>query len=126
MRGNETSNQSHKRGATMKKLVIEGIVLMLVTCGGAAMSVGEQISAPRVELRIVDMHPANWASVTLHVFEHLIELDKDGKLVPRLATSWQWRDDRTLDVTCARASHSITARSSMPRSSSSIGSRIPA
>jgi ABC-type transport system substrate-binding protein len=33
------------------------------------------------------------------VFEHLIEPDKDGKLGPRLATSWQWRDDRTLDVT---------------------------
>ena len=31
--------------------------------------------------------------------EHLITLDKDGKLVPRLATSWQWLDDRTLEVT---------------------------
>jgi peptide/nickel transport system substrate-binding protein len=37
--------------------------------------------------------------MTLHVFEHLMELDKDGKLVPRLAASWQWRNDRTLDVT---------------------------
>jgi ABC-type transport system substrate-binding protein len=37
--------------------------------------------------------------VTLHVFEHLIEPDKNGKLVPRLATKWQWVDDRTLDVT---------------------------
>ena len=110
----------------MQNLVVGGLVLMLVTLGWGNQSLGEQAPAPRGELRIVDMHPANWASVTLHVFEHLIELDKDGKLVPRLATSWQWRDDRTLDVTCARASHSITARSSMPRSSSSIGSRIPA
>ena len=83
----------------MKKFVVGGIVLALVTRGWAAMSVGEQISAPRGELRIVDMHPANWASVTLHVFEHLIELDKNGKQVPRLATSWQWRNDRTLEVT---------------------------
>ena len=73
----------------MKKFVIGGIVLVLITVGWSTMSVGEQRPAPRGELRIVDMHPANWASVTLHVFEHLIELDKDGKLVPRLATSSQ-------------------------------------
>jgi peptide/nickel transport system substrate-binding protein len=33
-----------------------------------------------------------------NIFEHLIEADKDGKLVPGLAVSWQWRDDRTLEV----------------------------
>jgi peptide/nickel transport system substrate-binding protein len=83
----------------MKNLVVGSIVLMLVTFGWGNRSLGEQVAAPRGELRIVDKHPANWASVTLHVFEHLIELDKDGKLVPRLATGWQWRDDHTLDVT---------------------------
>jgi peptide/nickel transport system substrate-binding protein len=31
--------------------------------------------------------------------EHLMEIDKDGALVPRLAASWQWLDDRTLEVT---------------------------
>jgi len=31
-------------------------------------------------------------------FEHLIELDKDGNLVPRLATGWRWLDDRTLEA----------------------------
>jgi len=83
----------------MRRLVITGIILMLVSLGGNSGSFGEQRSAPRGELHIVDMHPGNWASVTLHVFEHLIELDKNGKLVPRLATGWQWRDDHTLDVT---------------------------
>jgi peptide/nickel transport system substrate-binding protein len=83
----------------MKNLVVGSFVLMLVTLGWGNWSLGEQAPTPRGELRIVDTHPANWASVTLHVFEHLMELDKDGKLVPRLATSWQWRDDRTLDVT---------------------------
>ena len=37
--------------------------------------------------------------MTLNVFEHLIDLDKDGTLVPRLATGWRWLDDRTLEVT---------------------------
>lgn len=83
----------------MKNLVVGSLVLMLVAFGWSTRSLGEQVPAPRGELRIVDMHPGNWASVTLHVFEHLIELDKEGKLVPRLATSWQWRNDRTLDVT---------------------------
>ena len=31
--------------------------------------------------------------------EHLVELDKDGTLVPRLATGWRWLDDRTLEMT---------------------------
>ena len=83
----------------MQKLIVSSMIGMLVIFGRGTMSIGEQAPAPRGELRIVDTHPANWASVTLHVFEHLIELDKDGKLVPRLATSWQWRNDRTLDVT---------------------------
>jgi ABC-type transport system substrate-binding protein len=83
----------------MQRLIVSSIMCTLVIFGWGTMSSGAQAPTPRGELRIVDKHPGNWASVTLHVFEHLIELDKDGKLVPRLATSWQWRDDRTLDVT---------------------------
>jgi len=83
----------------MHKCVIGGIVLVLITCGWGGMSAGEPPRAPQGELRIVDKHPLNWISVTMNVFEHLMELDKDGTLVPRLATSWQWRDDQTLDVT---------------------------
>jgi peptide/nickel transport system substrate-binding protein len=83
----------------MKKLVVGGLVLLFVSLAWGKQSFGEQVPALRGELRIVDTHPANWASITVHVFEHLMELDKDGQLVPRLATSWQWRNDRTLDVT---------------------------
>ena len=83
----------------MQKLIVSSMMCLYVTLGWGTMSSGEQVPAPRGELRIVDTHPGNWASVTLHVFEHLLELDKDGKLVPRLATRWQWVDDRTLDVT---------------------------
>jgi ABC-type transport system substrate-binding protein len=83
----------------MQRLIVSSIMCTLVIFGWGTMSSGAQAPTPRGELRIVDKHPGNWASVTLHVFEHLIELDKDGKLVPRLATSWQWRNDRTLDVT---------------------------
>ena len=83
----------------MQKLIVGSMTCMLIIFGWSTRSIGEQAPAPRGELHIVDKHPGNWASVTLHVFEHLIELDKDGKLVPRLATSWQWRNDRTLDVT---------------------------
>jgi ABC-type transport system substrate-binding protein len=83
----------------MKKCVIGGIVLVLVTCGWGTMSVGEQTPAPRGELRIVDTDPLNWAWIAWNVFEHLVEIDKDGKLVPRLATAWQWLDDRTLEMT---------------------------
>ena len=83
----------------MHKLIVSSLALVLVTLGWGTQSLGDQVPAPQGELRIVDKHVLNWAYITFNVFEHLIEVDKDGALVPRLATSWQWRNDRTLEVT---------------------------
>src|SRR5262245_51898164 len=83
----------------MKQLIVGSIALMLITLGWGAYALGEQIPIPRGELHIVDKNPANWAWITYNVFEHLIEIDKDGNLVPGLATSWQWLDDHSLEVT---------------------------
>jgi ABC-type transport system substrate-binding protein len=68
------------------------------TLGWDPAAVGQKAPAPSGELRVVDKSPLNWVWITLSVFEHLMELDRDGKLVPRLATSWRWLDDRTLEV----------------------------
>jgi ABC-type transport system substrate-binding protein len=83
----------------MKTLGVSGIILLVLTLGWSGDSFGEPIPAPRGELRIVDKDPRNWVSMVYNVFEHLIELDKDGNVVPRLATSWRWLNDRTLEVT---------------------------
>ena len=83
----------------MKKRVVGGIVLVLVTCGWGTRSVGEQRPAPQGELHVVDTFSFNWQSIVLNIFEHLVETSKDGTLVPGLATGWQWLDDRTLEVT---------------------------
>jgi ABC-type transport system substrate-binding protein len=83
----------------MHKPRVCSLAFVLITLGWGHQSLGDQVSAPQGELRIVDKHSMNWISITLNVFEHLMELNKDGTLVPRLATSWQWRNDRTLDVT---------------------------
>lgn len=82
----------------MIKFVVGGLVLVCVTCGWGTMSVGQQRPAPQGELRIVDKSPANWQYITLNTFEHLVEFQKDGTLVPRLATGWRWLDDRTLEM----------------------------
>jgi peptide/nickel transport system substrate-binding protein len=93
-----------KGGSTMKKLLMSIMALMLVTFGWnlraglkPTPTFGQEVPAPRGELRVVNRNINNWASITFNVFEHLIEVDKDGKLVPCLATSWQWLDDRTLE-----------------------------
>jgi len=41
----------------------------------------------------------NWAYIVVNVFEHLVEISKEGTLVPSLATRWRWLDDRTLEMT---------------------------
>ena len=83
----------------MKKLSIISILFTLIIFGWGAYSLGQEPPAPRGELRIVDKNPLNWIFITFNVMEHLMELDKDGKLVPRLATGWRWLDDRTLEFT---------------------------
>lgn len=83
----------------MQKLVVGSIVLMLVTLGWGDRGVGEQVPAPRGELRIVDKNPENYLSITMNVFESLVEVDHQGRLVPRLATRWRWLNDRILEMT---------------------------
>jgi ABC-type transport system substrate-binding protein len=83
----------------MHKLFVGSIMLVLCILGWGISGLGQEVSTPRGELRIVDKNPANWASVVFNVFDHLIELNTDGTLVPRLATGWQWHDDHTLEVT---------------------------
>lgn len=70
----------------MRKLIVSNIVLVLVILGWGHTSWGEQAPAPRGELRIVDTDPMNFSWIAWHVFDHLVEIDKDAKLVPRLAT----------------------------------------
>jgi ABC-type transport system substrate-binding protein len=82
----------------MQKLFVGSFILVLCSLGWGTSGVGQEVPAPRGELRVVDKHPLNWVSITYNVFEHLMELDKDGTLAPRLATGWQWLNDRTLEV----------------------------
>ena len=70
----------------MKNLVVGSIVLMLVTLGWSNPSRGEQAPAPQGELRIVDKSPLNFVAMVYNVFEHFMDLDRDGTLAPRLAT----------------------------------------
>jgi ABC-type transport system substrate-binding protein len=83
----------------MRKLAFGSIVLVLVTCGWGSGGFGQQVPAPRGQLRIVDSSSFNFITVVFNVFEHLLELEEGGKLVPRLATGWHWLDDRTLEMT---------------------------
>jgi ABC-type transport system substrate-binding protein len=83
----------------MQKFVVGCVICFLVTFGWSDHSLGEQAPVPRGELRVVDKSPLNFIWVALNIFEHLVEFDKDGVLVPRLATGWRWLDDRTLEVT---------------------------
>jgi hypothetical protein len=83
----------------MQKLVVGGFMLVLVTLGWGDRGLTEQAPTPRGELRIVDSGSVNFITVVMNVFEHLLDIEEGGTLVPRLATGWRWLDDRTLDMT---------------------------
>jgi len=82
----------------MQKLGVGSLVFMLCGLGWTDESFGQQTPIPQGEIHIVDKNHRNWVWITLNVMEHLVELDTDGTLVPRLATSWCWLDDRTLEM----------------------------
>ena len=82
----------------MRKLVIGSIVLVLCTLGWGSRGFGQAVPGPRGELRIVDKNRYNFITLVFNIFEHLIDLDQDGKPVPSLATNWRWLDDRTIEV----------------------------
>ena len=79
-----------------------GALILLVGLAWSHPSIAQKPPAPRGELRIVDKSAGNWTYVTFNVMDHLVELDKDGKLVPRLATSWRWLDENTLEMKLRR------------------------
>src|SRR5437016_4618207 len=81
----------------MRRLIAGGLIVLVASLGPGVTSSAQTASEPRGEIRVVDKSPNNWIYLTWHVFEHLLELDKNGVLVPRLATSWKWVDDRTLE-----------------------------
>jgi peptide/nickel transport system substrate-binding protein len=82
----------------MQKLVIGIILFLLCTLKLGDRGFGEQGRAPQGELRIVDTREVFGFSVAQNVVEHLVEIDTEGTLVPRLATGWRWLDDRTLEM----------------------------
>src|SRR5262245_46940133 len=123
--GSASIGDQTKGGSTMKALAAGSIILILITCGWRERSFGQESSPPQGEFRIVDKDPNNWAWMTWNVFEHLVEVDKTGGLVPGLATGWRWLDGRPWKSHSAKGCDFITARSSMRPSSSSTGKRIP-
>jgi len=83
----------------MKTIFVAGLMLVLSAFGWSTGGVGEEVPRPRGELRVVDRNTAAWGHLDWNIFDHPLEVDKDGRLVPGLATSWRWLDDRTLELT---------------------------
>ena len=85
----------------MRTLAVGSVVILFSVLGGGSGS-AQQAPVPSGELRVVDKNPSNWVWITLNVMDHLTETDKDGRVVPRLATAWRWLDERTIEVKLRR------------------------
>jgi peptide/nickel transport system substrate-binding protein len=93
----------------MKRIYLLGVVLLSAACGTAAAPAstpaaagpsGKLVIAQTVDVQSMDPYFVNQVageSVMKMIFDHLIERDFDGKLVPGLAESWKVVDDKTLE-----------------------------
>ena len=54
---------------------------------------------PTGTLHVVDPSPLNWLFVTWNTMEEPIRVDEDGRIAFALATSVDWVDDTTLELT---------------------------
>jgi len=63
----------------MHQLLVGSVVLMLCTLGWGTSGVGQEVPAPRGELRIVDSSSFNFVTVVYNVFEHLLDLEEGGE-----------------------------------------------
>lgn len=62
----------------MPQRMVGSMIIVLITLAWSPWDRGESPPTPRGELRVVDNNPANWISLTLNVFEHLMEPDPEG------------------------------------------------
>ena len=86
----------------MRRPLLVAVGIVASVWATAASARAEPAAAPRGEVRIVDRGTLTWAFMTYNVFEHLIRIDRDGQLVPELATSWRWLDETTLEAKLRR------------------------
>lgn len=89
-------NRRSVHGAT----VLAGLTLAML--GGCAPKEKAAETASANTITVVDLSPLNWLSITWNTMEELVRVDKDGRTVPNLAESWNWLDDRTLEVKLRR------------------------
>jgi ABC-type transport system substrate-binding protein len=76
------------------------VAWLLLCCLSLALPnllLAQEGRGPRGTLKVVDFWNST-RSVTVNFAEGLVDLDKDGNIVPGLATEWRWVDDRTLEL----------------------------
>ncbi len=81
----------------MRKIVMALLAAMIVV--GPGLPIRLALAAEKDSIVIVDPSPLNWLAITWNTMEELVRVDKEGRLVPGLATSWKWFDDKTLEFT---------------------------
>lgn len=74
---------------------VVGTLLALAVACSATPAQAEW--GPSNTVTVVDTSPVNWLSVTWNTMEELVRVDHKGNLVPGLAESWTWIDDKTVE-----------------------------
>ena len=90
-----TRNQKTVGGLpTLRSSFSAAIFAAALACSASPLFAGWDASNT---VTVVDTSPVNWLSVTWNTMEELVRVDNKGNLVPGLAESWKWVDDKTLE-----------------------------
>ena len=57
------------------------------------------VGGPVGTIHVVDPSPLNWLYITYNTVEELVRVNTDGAIEPAAMKTYEWADDRTLEVT---------------------------
>lgn len=86
----------------MRRYIVNMLTLVGTILGLAVPSLAQTRPEPRGEVHLVELRRAATWVTQKNVYDQLIQVSEDGTLLPRLATSWRWLDDRTLEMSLRR------------------------
>ena len=93
--------------AVMSVALIAALSAAPAVAADLKIAVGADVTS--ADPHFFNLFPNN--NIAEHIFDKLVQMDPDSKMIPGIATSWKPLDDKTWSSSCAKGSSSTTGAS---------------